>query len=206
MKARNKFNDILMLLIPIIILITPLIISMIISKVNIINIIVIEFIVYIIAYIIKKSINNKIKIEPTFSQQYYRGIPQIKPALFLYYLKNNQYHTKNDFYATILDLINRNFFVLNRDTDALSYKITLNEKKDFNELNKFEKNIIELLFLNSNKKEIKFSDLKRNIEADKLFQERIDAWKMLVEIEARKNEYETKNTKIMFLKRYVIFY
>ena len=201
MNARNKFNDILTLLLPIIILVTPIIISMIISKVNIINILLIEFIVYIIAYIIKKSINNKIKIEPTFNQQYYRDIPQIKPALFLYYLKNIQYNTKNDFYATILDLINRNFFVLSRNIDTLSYKITVNEKKDFNELNKFEKNIIELLFLNSNKKEIEFSDLKRNIEEDKLFQERIDAWKMLVEIEARKNESEIKNTKIMFLKK-----
>ena len=80
-KARNKFNDILILLIAIIILEAPIVISMIISKVNIITIILIEIIVYIIAYIIKKSINNKIKIEPTFNQQYYMNIPKIKPAL-----------------------------------------------------------------------------------------------------------------------------
>lgn len=201
-KIREKLNEIVALLVGTIMLGGPLIFSMIMSKVNIIKIILIELIIYIMACFIRKIINKKIKIEPTFKEKYYRDIPQIKPALLLYYLnKDNHYYTKNDFYATILDLINRNFFILNKNTERSGYKIKVNKEKDLDELNRFEKSIIELLFSNFNITEVEFSDLKKHIEEDKLFQGRVEAWKMLVELEALKSQYSIKNKKVIALKK-----
>lgn len=197
---KNKIKNILLSLIGGIILIIPIVFPMIKHRVNVLRVILIEVMVYIIAYLIRKYVNKKIKVNPTFKEEYYRDIPEIKPAELLYCLNKVNYDIKEDFYATILDLINRNFLELNKG-DTLRYKIKINEQKDFSKLNKYENHLIKLLFLDYNRNELEFDELKRNIEEDELFQQRIDAWKMLVELEAKKNEYTIKNKKITVIKK-----
>lgn len=80
---------------------------MIVSKANFISEIITSIIFLVLFKQIKKIIEQRISTKPTFNEQYYRDIPNLKPAIAKYYIAKDQYGDIYDFYATILDLINR---------------------------------------------------------------------------------------------------
>lgn len=176
----------------------PIIAIMIYVKANFISEIIICIIAFIVFKYIKIKIENKIRIKPIFNEKYYRDIPNIKPAILQFYTSREKYYNDyNDFYATILDLINRKYLLLNFKTKIL----TINQIANLNNLEKFELNIIELLFYKRNQTEIDFTKLKYELENDELFYAKIEAWKMLVTIAANNNIYLDTNKKIDLLRK-----
>ena len=180
----------------------PIIFLMIYVKVNFISEIIICIISFIIFTYIKIKIENKIRIKPNFNEKYYRDIPKIKPAILRFYISQEKYYNDYyddyyDFYATILDLINREYLLFNFKTGIL----TINKNANLNNLEKFELNVIELLFYKRNQTEIEFTKLKYELENDKLFYAKIEAWKMFVILAANNNIYLDTNKKIDLLRK-----
>lgn len=114
-----------------------------------------------------------------------------------YISKGKYYNDYYDFYATILDLINRRYLLLNFKTKIL----TINQGANLNNLETFELNIIELLFYKRNQIEIDLTKLKYELENDELFYAKIEAWKMLVIIAANNHIYLDTNKKIDLLRK-----
>lgn len=195
-KIKRKINDFLGQLCVYCIVFTPIIAVMLYVKANFISEIITCVISFIIFTYIKIKIENKIRIKPMFHEKYYKDIPNIKPAILKFYTsKEKFYDDYYDFYATILDLINRRYLLLNFETKIL----TINKTANLNNLEKFELNIIELLFYKRNQTEIDFTKLKHELENDTLFWAKIEAWKNFVMMAANKNIYFDVDRKIDLL-------
>ncbi len=197
-RIKQNINEFLMQLCIYCIVFVPIGAVMIYVKANFISEIIICIISFIIFTYIKIKIEKKIRIKPIFNEKYYRDIPNIKPAILKFYISKGKYYNDYyDFYATILDLINRRYLLLNFKTKIL----TINQGANLNNLETFELNIIELLFYKRNQTEIDFTKLKYELENDELFYAKIEAWKMLVIIAANNNIYLDTNKKIDLLRK-----
>lgn len=195
---NKNINEILIQLCIYCVVFVPIVAVMIYVKASFISQIITCIISFIIFTYIKLKIENRIRIKPIFNEKYYRDIPNIKPAILKFYISKGKYYNDYyDFYATILDLINRRYLLLNFKTKIL----TINQGANLNNLETFELNIIELLFYKRNQTEIDLTKLKYELENDELFYAKIEAWKMLVIIATNNNIYLDTNKKIDLLRK-----
>lgn len=153
-----------------------------------------------------KAISKIKKIDTYKSLELYRDLPQnIEPAIIAY-LMQDKLSDKSDMSATLLDLVRREYLILEDDANAsfdkvasgiLNKKLIINQDKDWNNLKEYERFLVSWFSKTSEKSnEINMNKLKDMLKTSGTFKTNYDKWEQLVKQEANKIEFYDDNSKL----------
>lgn len=150
-----------------------------------------------------------------FDAEYYRELPNTYPPAELGYLYNFKDTTKDDLSATIMDLIRKDYIIL--DTNGVStldekpnYKYILNREKDQTLLKSYEKFVLEWYFGHiSQTGVLTLDDIDNYLKNEKQAQRYLEDNKTFIKLvreESRKNKFfdEFRNINSRFMLFYLL--
>lgn len=161
---------------------------------------------------ILKAISKIRKIETYTNVELYRELPEnIEPAVIAYLMQDNILD-KSDISATLLDLVRREYLIMEEDISngfddiargILNKKLVINSKKNINELKEYERFLISWFSRTSeNSQEINMNKLKNMLKDAEDSKKNYDRWEELVKKEADKLNFYDDKSKLSKLSKF----